>query len=166
MTGPHWAFSLAVYGQPGVAPACVLLQDRCGVDVNVLLLALFAATRLNIAIDRSRIEALDTAITDLRTQVIVPLRQIRRHMKSADYGPATEQARNKVKIAELTAEQLEQAALAAVLDTWQPHGAKSSSARAVVEQVVLHYGAKTGVGHALEADIRTAIATVAEAVRP
>ena len=54
----------------------------------------------------------------MRTQVIEPLRQVRRGMKSVDYGPATEQVRNKVKIAELAAEQLEQAALAAVIETW------------------------------------------------
>jgi len=32
-----WAFSLALYGKPGVAPALLGLQDRLGVDVNLLL---------------------------------------------------------------------------------------------------------------------------------
>ena len=35
---PLWEFSLEFYAQPGVASACLALQDRCGVDVNVLLL--------------------------------------------------------------------------------------------------------------------------------
>jgi len=34
-----WAFSLRVYGAAEVAPACLRLQERHGVDVNVLLFA-------------------------------------------------------------------------------------------------------------------------------
>ena len=34
---PFWDFSLAVYGRPGVAPACLALQQRHGADVNLLL---------------------------------------------------------------------------------------------------------------------------------
>ena len=32
-----WEFSLTVYGGPGVQEECLLLQDRYGVDINVLL---------------------------------------------------------------------------------------------------------------------------------
>ncbi|MCG8546534.1 MAG: TIGR02444 family protein, partial [Alphaproteobacteria bacterium] len=31
-----WNFSLRAYARPGVADACIRLQDRYGVDVNVL----------------------------------------------------------------------------------------------------------------------------------
>ena len=41
---PFWTFSLRIYGQPGVPPACLTLQDEHGVDVNVLLFALYAAS--------------------------------------------------------------------------------------------------------------------------
>ncbi len=33
---PFWNFSLEVYGGEGVARACLELQDRRGVDVNLL----------------------------------------------------------------------------------------------------------------------------------
>ena len=33
-----WAFSLEFYARPGVAEACLALQDRHGLDVNILLL--------------------------------------------------------------------------------------------------------------------------------
>ena len=33
LDGPHWTFALRLYGQTGAAEACVLLQDRLGVDV-------------------------------------------------------------------------------------------------------------------------------------
>src|SRR3546814_8824998 len=45
LDGAHWRFSVAVYGRPEVPASCLHLQDTYGVDVNVLLLALFAARR-------------------------------------------------------------------------------------------------------------------------
>ena len=38
---PLWAFSLAVYGGDGVAEECLDLQERLGLDVNILLFAAF-----------------------------------------------------------------------------------------------------------------------------
>ena len=38
-----WDFSLAFYAMPGVADACLQLQDGCGADVNVLLFLLYRA---------------------------------------------------------------------------------------------------------------------------
>ena len=37
-----WDFSLALYGRPGVAPALIGLQDRLGLDVNMLLYCCWA----------------------------------------------------------------------------------------------------------------------------
>ena len=34
---PFWDFSLRVYGSEGVPEACLVLQERHGIDVNVLL---------------------------------------------------------------------------------------------------------------------------------
>ena len=42
---PFWSFSTEFYGRTGVAPACLVLQDRFGCDVNLLLFALWAARR-------------------------------------------------------------------------------------------------------------------------
>ena len=41
---PFWRFSLRFYRLPGVADACIALQDGCGVDVNILLFLLWLAT--------------------------------------------------------------------------------------------------------------------------
>jgi len=41
---PFWDFSLAVYRRPGVAAACLRLQDEAGVDVNLLLYFCWLAT--------------------------------------------------------------------------------------------------------------------------
>ena len=40
-----WAFSLKAFAKPPVAQACLDLQDRLGVDVNVLLFLLWCARR-------------------------------------------------------------------------------------------------------------------------
>ncbi|MEX2034267.1 MAG: DUF2390 domain-containing protein, partial [Xanthobacteraceae bacterium] len=42
---PFWRFSVKFYGVPGVAPACIELQDRAKVDVNVLFFLLWNATQ-------------------------------------------------------------------------------------------------------------------------
>jgi len=39
--GAFWRFSLDAYGRPGVAAACLDLQDRHGCDVNLILYALW-----------------------------------------------------------------------------------------------------------------------------
>src|SRR3546814_12211972 len=56
-----WDWSLAAYARPGVAPACLALQDRPGLDVNLLLFAVRAGTpgralppdALRAAVDRA-----------------------------------------------------------------------------------------------------------------
>ena len=40
---PFWKFSLGYYRGAGVSEACLELQDRCGVDVNVVLFLLWMA---------------------------------------------------------------------------------------------------------------------------
>ena len=42
---PFWRFSIKFYGMPGVAPACIELQDQAKVDVNVLFFLLWNATQ-------------------------------------------------------------------------------------------------------------------------
>ncbi len=42
---PFWDFSLAVWGREAVEPACLALQERHGIDVNVLLFCGWAGRR-------------------------------------------------------------------------------------------------------------------------
>lgn len=81
LEGPHWDFSLAVYAEPGFAPACLDLQDSYGVDVNVLLLVLFAAVEHDVELDTNAIRAADAVVRDFREKVVMPLREIRRMLK-------------------------------------------------------------------------------------
>ena len=161
MTGPHWQFALAVYGKPGVPAACLLLQDRCGVDVNVLLVGLYAAA-VGIGPDRNGIAALDDGIRAIRETAVLPLRQVRRGMKGRDFGPATEMVRQQVQKAELMAEQLEQAALAALLAR-QPAttAVPLRVATAVAANILAHFAAVRGVTP--DAEALAALETVVQA---
>ena len=115
LDGPHWAFSLAVYGREGMPRACLQLQDALELDVNVLLLALFFAGTRNGAITVDTIAAADAEIATWRTEVVVALRRLRILLKDGPPGaprPATDELRTGIKNAELSAEQIEQAWLA------------------------------------------------------
>lgn len=111
----HWQFSLAVYTREGVAGHCLELQNRLGLDVNVLLVMLWAAGQWGEAPTTQQIEDADSTIVAWRHEVIVPLRQLRTRLKT---GPApapdaaTEMLREEVKRLELDAERLQQDVLA------------------------------------------------------
>ena len=42
---PFWRFSVKFYAEPGVAQACIDLQDQAGVDVNILFFLLWNAAQ-------------------------------------------------------------------------------------------------------------------------
>lgn len=75
-----WAYSLRVYARSGVAAACLRLQDEAGLDVNLLLFALYAG-RSGYAIAVEDWERLDALVNPLRVHVIQPLRHARRWLK-------------------------------------------------------------------------------------
>lgn len=100
---PFWAYSLRLYRRPGVAPACIALQDRSGVDVNVLLFCLWmGASGQTLTPAAARLAA---ALSRVWTaNVVAPLRQTRRFLKPLEL-PKFRQA---VANVELAAERLEQ----------------------------------------------------------
>lgn len=108
-----WQFSLAFYARPGVADACLELQDKAGVDVNILLYLLFLAGQ-GRQLERNDIATIDAQFRAWREQAVVPLRTLRRALKSGIAPfPATdtETLRSAVKRIELEAEHLEQTGL-------------------------------------------------------
>lgn len=111
---PFWDFSLRVYGQPGVAAACLRLQDQHDVDVNLLLYFCWLASRRAEPLDAGEIEAIVRATADWRDGVVRPLRTVRRRMKEGfDSVPPTcsEPLRSDIKRVELESERLQQAVL-------------------------------------------------------
>jgi uncharacterized protein (TIGR02444 family) len=113
---PFWRFSLGFYRQPGAADACIALQDRDGVDVNVLLLLLWlASNRRRVA--PADAQAIVAKTLPWRDGVVAPLRNVRRLLKDGSAlveARATEVFRTRIKAVELEAERLQQEALYAV----------------------------------------------------
>lgn len=117
---PLWDFSLALYGADGVETACLALQDEAGLDVNLILLACFLGAR-GVRIESAALAGLAGPAEAWRTEVIAPLRALRRRLKDASVGavdPArAAPTRQAVKAAELEAERAQQAYLFQALQT-------------------------------------------------
>jgi uncharacterized protein (TIGR02444 family) len=125
---PFWRFSLRLYRAPGVGDACIALQEEAGVDVNLLLFLLWQATQRR-ALTASDVMSLDQTIGGWRDTAVIPLRNVRRTLKSAPglVDPNTAEAfRTRIKAVELEAERLQQEAMYALAAT-MPAGRDATS---------------------------------------
>jgi uncharacterized protein (TIGR02444 family) len=120
LASESWAFALKLYAEPGVREACLRLQEDEDVDVMLLLVAVFAASRKHMRLSFEDVRVMDDASRPWREQVVRPLRALRRTLAS---GPApapseaSERLRSQIKAAELDAEHLENDLLAAWLES-------------------------------------------------
>ncbi|NVK55846.1 MAG: TIGR02444 family protein [Alteromonadaceae bacterium] len=102
-----WQHSLAVYSKPGVAEACLTLQDRYQVNVNLLLLLHWCNVH-QYCVDAALIERLKQRVAQT-DPAIQRHRQQRRAAKGTDNYEA-------LKAAELALEAEQQSALVAELN--------------------------------------------------
>ena len=109
---PFWQFSGVVYARPGVAEACIDLQDRHGLDVNLLLFCAWAGAQGRV-LDGGDLGLLRSASRPWHDEVVAPLRAARRWLKRQTAVPDDlgEAFRTEVKALELQAEMLEQLVL-------------------------------------------------------
>jgi uncharacterized protein (TIGR02444 family) len=160
---PLWAFSLAVYGADGVEAECLDLQERFGVDVNLLLFAAFAGAREGVQLDAADIAAAAAAVSAWHGEIVRALRGARRTLKPVSLDAdnplhtAAASLRTQVKAAELEAENIEQAMLWL---WWQRHlagrtrGDAGAALAANLHALLAYFGAP--VGFAAPAKLRTA----------
>ena len=106
-----WHFSLTFYALPGVADALITLQDRRGLDVNLVLFALWLGISGRGALDRDLLAKAERATGTLRSEIVEPLRRLRRNLRHQPDGEV-QQLREGVKALELAGEKLVQARLA------------------------------------------------------
>jgi uncharacterized protein (TIGR02444 family) len=130
--GAFWRFSVDFYARPGVAEACLALQERSGADVNLVLLALWLGLqghRLGAGPGRR----LARLARDWQDPVIAPLRAVRRHLKRRADLPWPEPVaawRAELAGIELGLEQVEQLLLEAAVGTVSPAPADAAAMRA------------------------------------
>ncbi|MGB3483553.1 MAG: TIGR02444 family protein [Mycobacterium sp.] len=110
MPSPLREFAVSVYSTTGVPDACLQLQDRRGVDVNLFLLAAFLGAAQGCATAETTLAEARRIIEPWHREVIVALRTVRRRLKSGPYpapSPASGLLRKQVADAELEAEFIE-----------------------------------------------------------
>ncbi len=115
---PFWDFSIGIYALPGVADACLTLQDEQGADINVVLFCLWIAQQKDGRLSRTQLEEFLEDVSDWQNQVVTPLRTLGRQLKDSGsvIPPAfRELVRSTIKCAELDAEHAEQLYLAELL---------------------------------------------------
>jgi uncharacterized protein (TIGR02444 family) len=110
---PFWRFSVKFYAAPAVADACIALQDQARVDVNILFFLLWNATERR-ALSATEVAEVERAIGGWRDMAVIPIRNVRRALKSPPPLMAPDIAegfRTRIKAVELEAERLQQEAL-------------------------------------------------------
>ena len=105
-----WSFSLRVYRAPGVADACVWLQDHRRLDVNVVLFSVWTGLTRG-ALDGALMAEAEALSTRWASRVVHGLRAVRRELSST----AHEELLVDVQRAELAAEKIEQKGLEALV---------------------------------------------------
>lgn len=117
LDSPFWAFSLAVYAGDGVAEECLGLQERLGLDVNLLLFAAYMGAVEGVRLASQDVAGANAAIAAWHAEIVQPMRAARQALKAPATNtddplqPATASLRLTVKRAELDAEKIEQAML-------------------------------------------------------
>lgn len=157
-------FALAVYRNEEVPPACLNLQDRHGIDVNLLLFASYVGASAGASLSIDDAAKAHELVAQWHREVVVPLRVVRRRLKT---GPApapddsTAALRKKVAAAELEAEiiELDQLDQLAVVPATEPaKGDPVHRAGAALETIM-----REMTGREPDDEDRSAITTIATA---
>lgn len=130
---PFWDWSLAIYARPGVAPACIALQERRGIDVNLLLFCCWAAGRR----EPLQVAELDRIVAEVdiwHRKAVRPLRTVRRKLKEIEVSAPAElvdAVRQRVASVELDAEHVEQIMLSRHAGQAMTTAAETSASAAI-----------------------------------
>ena len=150
-----WRFSLAFYAYPDAAEALIAWQDREGLDVNLILFALWLGLSGRGRLTDVGLAIAEAAVSKIRREITEPLRLIRRRLKD-DPDPGVQTLRESIKEIELEGERLAQSRLgrlAAGGENEVPAAAREATALANLE---LYLGSERALS--LEADkIRRAV---------
>ncbi len=120
---PCWDFALAVYRRQGVEKACLALQERHGVDVNVVLFCCWLGESGRGALSAGEMARTLTAVTEWHDAVVGGLRAVRGALKGGlEPAPRAlgDALRRQVLACELDAERVQQIMLCAAVERSEP----------------------------------------------
>ena len=144
LDNPFWQFSLRVYGAPGVSEECLELQDKLGIDVNVMLYAVWLGAVRGIALKDDDLARIENVVAVWSANVVQPLRKVRRAMKAMPdiADPQIQALRKRVAETELFSEQIEQALLFQLSESFhRPEGAADTATRMNILTVLARHDA-------------------------
>jgi uncharacterized protein (TIGR02444 family) len=155
-----WRFSCAFYAQPGVSEALLALQDRAGLDVNLILFALWRGACGLGCLSHAQVMAAERSAGPIRTAIVLPLRALRRKLRS-DRDADVQRLRERIKTLEIAAERIVQRRLARLAGTPASDTALTARVAAAQANLALVLGPKTAgaaeatrIREALEAFLR------------
>jgi uncharacterized protein (TIGR02444 family) len=159
---PAWDFVTRLYAAPGVASACLDLQERHGIDVTFMLFCLWRGSVSEKPLGECMV-ALATAAREWHETVVLPVRAARHRLKAdASSRPEAKTLYRNVLAAEIDCEHAELLMLAeradALCDT-----VESGEPAAVMANNLAGFFEASGVTPA--APDAPAIATILEAAR-
>ena len=145
---PFWDFSLSVYGTQGVPPDCLALQERHGIDVNVVLFCAWMGASARGVMTATELESALDAVKDWNLDIVCAMRAIRRRMKDGVPPIPDERCdalRKVLMKLEVDCEHAEQLALAGAVE--RPKDSSLSTERRAADAVanIAAYFAKHGV---------------------
>jgi uncharacterized protein (TIGR02444 family) len=135
-------FALALYARDGVPEACLHLQNRHDLDVNLVLFAAFVGAERRQRLTSTNLKAARAHVDDWHREVVRPLRAVREQLKT---GPApapsetTAHLRRRLQQVEIEAELIELDELGALIPGWEAapaSGSPAESAAAAIESVI------------------------------
>ncbi len=156
-------FALAIYRAEGVSTACLLLQARADLDVNLVLFAAFFGAR-GRTLTAAHVAEVGERIDAWHAEVVRPLRGVRQRLKS---GPApapnerTAALRSALQKLEIEAELIELAEVDALGDTLDAEPAVGDTAARVAAAIDVVVRAK--IGREQDGDEREAVTRIADA---
>jgi uncharacterized protein (TIGR02444 family) len=166
MPGPAFelpADAVALYRREGVSAACLALQERVQLDVNVLLFAAWMGVRCARVMPPQDVEKAAALVSEWHRDIVLPLRAVRRRLKNGPMPAPSDQTdalRGKVQSVEIAAELIELAQLGQLADSLGDHapGDVAGTAATNLLQVVQYYG-----GRPADAQERNAVNVIAAA---
>ena len=159
MQSAFWDFTVRAYAVEGVPRACLNLQDVFGMDINFLMLCLYAGAN-GTCLDNEHFARAEIVAGPWRSHVIHPLRKVRRFLKEQPKSPALEELRSGILSQEIASEEVQQRMMEEVVDV--PAG--QPDARATARNLV-RYCASIGVAP-MAAEAGAALAFICHAVHP
>jgi len=124
---PFRDFSASLYRKPGVADASLFVQDRYGLNINLILLCIWVAETGGGALTAGNIATALRRLADWEQHVIQPLREIRRACRHEALGIPEfllQTFQPQIETVELGAEHVEQLVLAEFARGWTENDAR------------------------------------------